>query len=136
MWTEKHQKHFDLIKVRLYSDRMMVPFDPARDTSLYSDGGSEGCQATVAQRYNHPSEGTQWRPVAHTARNWTKPEKHYSQIEKESNALMTGIASNRMYLLGQYFKAVVDHKPLLPLYNTEKTQADEGGPTQDETGSI
>ena len=48
----------------------------------------------------------------------TKPEKHYSQIEKESNALMTGIASNRIYLLGQKFEAVVDHKPLLPLCNT------------------
>ena len=117
-WTEKHQSHFDLIKERLCSDRVMVPFDPARDTRLYSDGGPEGCQATVAQRYDHPTEGTQWRPVAHTARAWTEPEKHYSQIEKESNALMTGIASNRMYLLGQKFEAVVDHKPLLPLYNT------------------
>ena len=119
-WTEVHQRHFQLIKERLCSDRVMVPFDPARATRLYSDGGPEGGQATVAQEYQHEVEGTQWRPVAHTARAWTAAEKGYSQIEKESNALLTGMISNRMYLLGIPFVAVVDHKPLLPLYNTPK----------------
>ena len=98
----------------------MVPWDPDRDTRIYSDGGPEGCQATVAQCYQHPTEGEQWRPVAHSARAWTDPEKRYSQIEKESNALHSGIVSNKMYLLGKPFKAMVDHQPLLPLYNTPK----------------
>ena len=31
-WTEVHQKHFELIKERLCSDRVIVPFDPERDT--------------------------------------------------------------------------------------------------------
>ena len=31
--------------------------------------------------------------------------------------LYSGIVSNRMYLLGTKFVAVVDHKPLLPLFN-------------------
>ena len=44
-------------------------------------------------------------------------EKGYSQIEKESLGLYSGIVSNRMYLLGTKFVAVVDHKPLLPLFN-------------------
>ena len=119
-WTARHQKHFDLIKERLCSDKVMVPFDPARSTRLYSDGGPEGGQATVAQLYQHERAGPQWRPVAHTARAWTDPERRYSQIEKESNALLTGIASNKMYLLGVPFEAVVDHKPLLPLYNSPR----------------
>lgn len=59
----------------------------------------------------------QWRPVAHTARAWTEPEKRYSQIEKESLALYSRVVSNKMYLLGSKFEAVVDHQPLLPLYN-------------------
>ena len=119
-WTAKHQQHFDLIKERKCSNRVMVPSDPARSTRLYSDGGPEGGQATVAQLHNHKQEGQQWRLVAHTARAWTEPEKRYSQIEKESNALLTGIASNKMYLLGIVFEAVVDHKSLLPLYNTPR----------------
>ena len=32
----------------------------------------------------------------------------------------TGIVSNKMYLLGTKFGAVVDHKPLLPLFNSPK----------------
>ena len=119
-WTELHQKHFDLIKERLCSDRVMVPFDPERETKLFADGGPEGCQATVTQAYQHASEGLQWRPVAHSSRAWTDAEKRYSQIEKESNALHSGVVSNKMYLLGRPFVAAVDHKPLLPLYNTPR----------------
>ena len=74
----------------------------------------------MAQKYLHPEKGKQWRPVAHTARAWTECEKRYLQIEKESNALLTGITSNKTYLMGVKFQAAVDHKPLLPLYNTPK----------------
>ena len=119
-WTDQHQQHFELIKERLCSDRVMVPFDPARETKLYADGGPQGCQATVVQAHMHSKEGLQWRPVAHTSRAWTGAEKRYSQIEKESNALHSGIVSNKMYLLGRSFVAAVDHKPLLPLYNTAR----------------
>ena len=91
-----------------------------RETRLYSDGGPEGAQAIVAQKYEHKTAGTQWRPVTSTSRAWTDPEKRYSQIEKESNALLTGIVSNKMYLLGTHFQAVVDHKPLLPLYSSPR----------------
>ena len=49
-WTAKHQKHFQLIKDRLCSDRVMVPYDLKRETRLYTDGGQEGAQATVAQK--------------------------------------------------------------------------------------
>ena len=119
-WTEQHQEHFDLIKERLCSDRVMVPFDPARDTKIYADGGPEGCQATVVQAHMHSKEGLQWRPVAHSSRAWTGAEKRYSQIEKESNALHSGIVSNKTYLLGRSFVAAVDHKPLLPLYNSPR----------------
>ena len=119
-WSETHQKHFKLIKERMCSGRVMVPYDMGRETRVYTDGGPEGAQATVAQRYEHPVAGTQWRPVTHTSRAWTETEKRYSQIEKESNALLTGIISNKMYLLGRQFEAVVDHKPLLPLYNSPR----------------
>ena len=119
-WTEEHQKHFELIKERLCGDRVMVPFDPKRKTRHYTDGGPEGCQGTITQRYDHPVYGEQWRPVAHAARAWTETEKNYSQIEKESNALYSMTITNRMYLLGIDYEAAVDHKPLIPLYNNPR----------------
>ena len=48
-WTAKHQEHFEHIRERLVSEKVMMPFDPTRDTRLYSDRGPEGAQATVAQ---------------------------------------------------------------------------------------
>merc|ERR1712089_50786 len=94
-WTEEHEENFKMIKERLCSDRVMVPYDVTTKTRIYTDGGPEGCQATVAQEYLHETAGVQWQPVAHTARAWTEPEKRYSQIEKESLALYSGVVSNK-----------------------------------------
>ena len=74
----------------------------------------------MALLYLLDQTGPQWMPLAHTARAWTDPERRYSQIENESNSLLTGIASNKMYLMGVPIEAVVDHKPLLPLYNNRR----------------
>ena len=48
VWTDVHQKHFQLIKDRLCSDRVMVPYDLDRETRLFSDGsrGSTGHGST------------------------------------------------------------------------------------------
>ena len=48
-WSEMHQKHFELIKERMCSGRVMVPYDMKRETKLFADGGPEGAQATVIQ---------------------------------------------------------------------------------------
>ena len=36
-WTEEMEKNFQEIKARLCGDRVMVPYDPARETRVYSD---------------------------------------------------------------------------------------------------
>ena len=41
-WTARHQKHFDLIKERLCSGRVMVPYNGKKETRIYTDGGPEG----------------------------------------------------------------------------------------------
>ena len=41
----------------------------------------------------------------------------YGKVEGESLAVLYEIRSNKMYLNGTPFEAVVDHKPLLPLFN-------------------
>ena len=102
------------MKERLCSDRVMVGFEEDRETRLHTDAGPEGTQATVVQRYDHEEAGETWRPVTHTARAWTSTEKRYSQLEKESNGVYSGVIENKMYLMGTEFTVVVDHKPLLP----------------------
>ena len=86
-WMEAMEDNFQELKARLGGDKVMVPYDPARETRVYTDSGPEGTQATVAQLYQHPKKGETWRPVHPTARAFTTLEKAYSQIEKESLGL-------------------------------------------------
>ena len=93
---------------------MLVPFNIKRKCRVYCDASPFGTQATVAQRYKEKGE-FRWRPVAHMARSWSEVEARYGQVERESNGVLHSITSNKMYVLGQEFVCVVDHKPLLPL---------------------
>ena len=82
----------------------------------YVDSSHLGTQATVAQ--NHFIDGQElWRPVNHTSRPWKPHEARYSQIERESNGILTGMHMNRMYTMGTPVEVVTDHKPLVNIYN-------------------
>ena len=116
-WGPQQQSAFEEIKKRLCSDRVLVPYDTKLKTRLYVDSSYIGTQATVAQSHCVNGEET-WRPVHHTSRAWTKAEAGYSQIERESNGILTGAYMNRMYTLGTHIEVVTDHQPLIPIYNS------------------
>ena len=56
----------------------------------------------------------------YTARAKEKPEKGYSKVEGESLAVLSGIKSNKMYLQGTHFEVMVDHQPMVSLYNKRR----------------
>ena len=97
---------------------MVVPFDTALPTRLYVDSSYAGTQATVAQEHIVNQESC-WRPVDHTSRAWTPAESRYSQMERESNGILTGMCMNRMYTMGTHVEVVTDHEPLIPIYSIE-----------------
>ena len=45
------EETFKEIKARLGGDKVMVPYDPARETRVYTDLGPERTQVTVGQLY-------------------------------------------------------------------------------------
>ena len=122
-WTKECDDSFRRIKNLLCSKRVIAAYDPKRKTRLYVDDGPEGVAGTLAQAYPPPDiEGkVVWKPVNYTARAKEKPEKGYSKVEGESLALMSGIKANKMFLQGIKFEAVVDHQPLVSLYNKQKS---------------
>ena len=94
-------------------------YDSNRSTRLYVDHGPEGIASTVTQRYDIPGRKTpEYRPVTYSSRSLKKAEKGYSKVEGESLGVLSGIMTNKQYLYGTKFDVVVDHKPLLPLYNS------------------
>ena len=117
-WTADCESSFRELKELLGSEQVMGYFDPQRATRLYVDEGPAGVAATVAQEYEVDGmDHTVWRPVHHTSRAKTKTEMNYGKVDGESLGILTGIKSNSMYLYGQYFEVVVDHEPLVNLYN-------------------
>ena len=47
-------------------------------------------------------------------------QKQYSQIEKEGLSCVFGVQSCHVYLIGQHFILITDHKPLLSLFQEHK----------------
>jgi hypothetical protein len=118
-WTKECEDSFKQLKDLLCDKTVLVCYDPKRFTRLYVDHGPEGVASTVAQRYDTPGgREPEYRPVAYSSRSLKEAEKHYSKVEGESLAVLSGCMTNRQYLYGTRFEVVVDHKPLVPLYNT------------------
>jgi hypothetical protein len=117
IWGHRQNEAFEEIQIRLCSNRVLAPFDTSRQTRMYVDSSPVGTQATIAQLHKIYGENV-WRPVNHTSRAWTTAEAGYSQIERESNGILTGMFMNKMYTLGTQVEVVTDHEPLVPIYNS------------------
>ena len=75
--------------------------------------------STVTQRCDVPGKREpEYRPVAYKSRSLKPAEKGYSKVEGESLGVLSGCMENKQYLYGTMFEVAVDHKPLVPLYNS------------------
>ena len=63
-----------------------------------------------------------WRSISYASRALTPVEQRYSQIEKESLAILFGVSRFRMYLYGMKFTVFTDHKPLVSMFTSTKSQ--------------
>ena len=120
IWGEREMPAFKEIKHCLCSDRVLVPYDTRLNTRLYVNSSHIGTQVTVAQCHIINDEKF-WGPVNHALRTLTLAESGYSQVERESNGILTGMYMNKMYTFGNHVQVVTDHQPLIPIYNSPNT---------------
>jgi len=83
-------------------------------TELTTDASPVGVAAVIRQQQSNGD----WRPIAFASRALTSVEERYSQIERESLAILFGITSFKLYLYGSDFKVKTDHKPLVTLFSS------------------
>ena len=93
-------------------------FDVRKPTYLYVDHGPGKVASTVAQGHKDKEGKLIYHPVYHNCCVLMETEQRYSKVEGESLAVLYGIYSNKIYQYGTRFYIVVDHKPLVSLYNS------------------
>ena len=83
---------------------------------LAADASSYGVGAMISHVLADGSE----RPITFDSRTLTASEKNYSQLEKETLALVFGVKKFHPYLFGRNFTLVTHHKPLLSILGPKK----------------
>ena len=115
-WSKLEQDAFDNIKAALCSDSVLRHYDPMAELVLQCDASSVGVGAALLQ----PGPDGALQPVAYASRILNNAEQNYSQIERESLAVVFGVTKYRQYLLGRHFKLLTDHKPLITVLGEHK----------------
>ena len=115
-WGKLEQEAFHNLKAALCSDSVLRHYDPASKLILQCDASSVGVGATLLQ----PGPDDSLLPVAYASRILTSAEQNYSQIERESLAIVFGVTKFRQYLLGRHFTLFTDLKPLITLMGEHK----------------
>ena len=116
-WDMHQEAAFNKLKASLSSNTVMNYFDPKKITTLITDAGPSGVSAILFQHTNDKD----YRPVAYSSRSLSEVEQRYSQLEKECLAILHGCEKFRMYLVGDKFEVLTDHKPLVYLFNNPRS---------------
>ena len=100
----------------LCTDLVLAHFDPAQQISISCDASDVGIGVLLFHCYE---DGTE-RPVASVSKTLADTQRHYSQVQKEALTVIYGLQKFHQFLYGRQFILVMDHKPLVALFNLAK----------------
>ena len=97
-WEKKQQEAFRAWKDFLCSADVLVHFDSSKDSILSCDASPYGIGGVLSHKMNDRTE----RPIGFVSRTLDSAEKNYSQLEKESLALVFSVKKFYQSLLGNH----------------------------------
>lgn len=110
-WTKVEQSSFDMLKVKLTEQPVLVYPDFTKEFYIACDASSTGLGAVLLQKYQ-----TRMRAVHYASRVLNSAERNYSTTEKECLAVYWALKKFRHLILGYQVKVLTDHKPICDLF--------------------
>ena len=106
-WHWGHEQSFETLKYMATHAPVLAYYDDTKPMTLTVDSSSKGLGAAIVQ------EG---KPIAYASCALTRTQQNYSQIEKETLAIVFGCKKFHQYIFGQKITVESDHKPLSSIY--------------------
>ncbi|XP_021351252.1 uncharacterized protein K02A2.6-like [Mizuhopecten yessoensis] len=106
-WGPTQEQSFKKLKTMLSNACVLGYFDPKAKTQVIADASPVGLGGVLVQEQDNHT-----RVICYASRSLTDIERKYSQTEKEALGLVWACERFHMYLYGQEFELVTDHKPL------------------------
>ena len=107
-WGKNERDAFQSLKSASNNSSLLVHFNPDLPLKLTTDASQTASGGVLSNIYADGSE----RPIAFTSRTFTSAERNYSNIERESLAVIHGVKTFYDYLYGRSVTICSDHKPL------------------------
>ena len=102
-WENEQEKSFQRLKKMCTNAPVLAYFDETKPIVLTVDSSSKGLGAAIIQDD---------KPIAYAS----ETQKRYSQIKKETLAVVFGCKKFYQYIYGQKVVVVSDHKPLQSIF--------------------
>ena len=110
-WTDEQTKQFRDLQLLVTDSPILKYFDQNLPTKVSVDASKAGLGAVLLQLHHDD-----WHPVAYASRAMSKSERNYSQIEKETLAVVYGSDRFNQYVYGKRYIVESDHKALQSIF--------------------
>ena len=112
--TDECKKAFEKLKTALMSNLVLTHYNPNKQIYVASDASNSGLGAVILHK-----ENGKLKPIQNVSRTLLPAEMNYSQIEKESLAIIFAIKKYHKYVNGREFILQTDDRSLLAIFGSK-----------------